>query len=356
MTAGRVDTPGFVSGPQMREMVARGHVIGSHSYSHPKRMGGCPPETIAEEWRRSVDVLQDVLGAPVLTASVPGGFYTRPVGVAAAAAGIRVLFTSAPTTRAHATSTAAACSAATRCGAGRRRHTRPALAAGALAPAGRPVGALFDARPGCARSAGDHYTTTAADVLGATVSQVGRLRRRPMRVLYLYPSLIEGELEKVKAGEAPTDRLYGLVELRSLGHQVDIADSRFKGRFGRLVKRLRHYSFNICDLTTVRQIRGYDVVVVKDEFSPMVTAACHMSGAKIVYLDALMQVPRHPVKRALYRAHIRRADGVAAFSQTQIDLWSRLFDLPSGALTFLPYTIDMSFYTPAPAPPPRPRP
>ena len=177
-----------------------------------------------------------------------------------------------------------------------------------------------------------------------------------MRVLYLYPSLIEGELEKVKAGEAPTDRLYGLVELRSLGHQVDIADSRFKGRFGRLVKRLRHYSFNICDLTTVRQIRGYDVVVVKDEFSPMVTAACHMSGAKVVYLDALMQVPRHPVKRALYRAHIRRADGVAAFSQTQIDLWSRLFDLPSGSLTFLPYTIDMSFYTPAPAPPPRPRP
>ena len=34
-----------------------------------------------------------------------------------------------------------------------------------------------------------------------------------MRVLCLYPSPIEGELEKIKAGEAPTDRLYGLVEL-----------------------------------------------------------------------------------------------------------------------------------------------
>ena len=102
MTAGRVDTPGFLSGAQLREMVARGHVIGSHSYSHPKRMGGCPEATIAEEWHRSVAVLQDALGGPILTASVPGGFYTRPVGVHAAAAGIKVLFTSAPTTRAHA--------------------------------------------------------------------------------------------------------------------------------------------------------------------------------------------------------------------------------------------------------------
>ncbi len=83
----------------MRELHERGHVIGSHSFSHPKRMGGCPPDVIRDEWQRSVGILGDVLGAPVLTASVPGGFYTAPVGHAAAASGFRVLFTSAPTAR-----------------------------------------------------------------------------------------------------------------------------------------------------------------------------------------------------------------------------------------------------------------
>ena len=150
----------------MREMVARGHVIGSHSYSHPKRMGGCPPETIAEEWRRSVDVLQDVLGAPILTASVPGGFYTRPVGVHAAAAGIRVLFTSAPTTRAHAVDGCRVLGRYTL-----RRWSAPAYAAGArrrrLAPrAGQ--WALYSTLDLLRHAAGDHYTTHPADVLGET--------------------------------------------------------------------------------------------------------------------------------------------------------------------------------------------
>ena len=157
MTAGRVDTPGFLSGPQLREMVARGHVIGSHSYSHPKRMGGCPPETIAEEWRRSVEVLQDVLGAPILTASVPGGFYTRPVGVHAAAAGIRVLFTSAPTTRAHAVDGCRVLGRYTL-----RRWSAPAYAAGLAAGAWRQRAgqwALYSTLDLLRHAAGDHYTT-----------------------------------------------------------------------------------------------------------------------------------------------------------------------------------------------------
>lgn len=157
MTAGRVDTAGFLSGSQLREMVARGHVIGSHSFSHPKRMGGLPPDVIAEEWRRSVGVLQDVLGAPILTASVPGGFYTRPVGVQAAAAGIRVLFTSAPTTRAHVVDGCRVLGRYTL----RRWSAAPhaaALAAGQWRPrAGQ--WAFYSTLDLVRRVAGDHYTT-----------------------------------------------------------------------------------------------------------------------------------------------------------------------------------------------------
>lgn len=99
VTAGRVDTPTFLSGAQMRELRDRGHVIGAHSYSHPKRMGALAPAQILEEWQRSTAILADALGEPVITASVPGGFYTHPVGEAAAASGLRLLFTSGPTTR-----------------------------------------------------------------------------------------------------------------------------------------------------------------------------------------------------------------------------------------------------------------
>ncbi|HEY8549107.1 MAG TPA: glycosyltransferase family 4 protein [Vicinamibacterales bacterium] len=174
-----------------------------------------------------------------------------------------------------------------------------------------------------------------------------------MRVLYLYPSLIEGDMQLVLAGKAPTDRLYGLVELRRLGHQVDVADSRFRGRFGRLVKRLRQYAFNICDLETLRQIRRYDAVVVKDEFSPMITAACRLAGVKVVYVDALMQLPRRRMKRLLIRANLTAADGVVAYSRTQMGLWCREFGLAPDTITFLPYTIDVDFYRPVvPAGPP----
>ena len=54
---------------------------------------------LLEEWSRSVKVLSDILGEPVTSASVPRGFYSQRVAEAASLAGIRVLFTSEPTTR-----------------------------------------------------------------------------------------------------------------------------------------------------------------------------------------------------------------------------------------------------------------
>jgi hypothetical protein len=61
-------------------------------------MSEIPSELLAAEWKDSVAVLSEILGEPVRSASVPGGFYAPRVAEAAAAAGIRVLFTSEPTT------------------------------------------------------------------------------------------------------------------------------------------------------------------------------------------------------------------------------------------------------------------
>lgn len=99
VTSDYVGTPGFLTPGEIRELHRQGHVIGSHSASHPLQMGRCPREQLDREWRRSTAALAEILGEPVRTASIPGGYYSHAVADSAAAAGIRTLFTSEPVTR-----------------------------------------------------------------------------------------------------------------------------------------------------------------------------------------------------------------------------------------------------------------
>jgi peptidoglycan/xylan/chitin deacetylase (PgdA/CDA1 family) len=102
VTVGQISKKGFLNPEQIRFLRAKGHVIGSHSFSHPVRMSHCSREELTDEWIRSINILSDILGEQVDTASVPGGYYSKRVGEAAAAAGVRVLFNSEPTTAVHA--------------------------------------------------------------------------------------------------------------------------------------------------------------------------------------------------------------------------------------------------------------
>lgn len=96
-----IDTPTFLSESEIRELDARGHVVGSHSASHPLRMASLSNEDLLREWKTSVEKLSDILGYRVTTASVPGGHFSRNVAVAASEAGIETLFTSEPMTRVY---------------------------------------------------------------------------------------------------------------------------------------------------------------------------------------------------------------------------------------------------------------
>jgi peptidoglycan/xylan/chitin deacetylase (PgdA/CDA1 family) len=102
VTAGQISKKGFLNRAQIRGLRKKGHVIGSHSFSHPVRMSHCSQEELTDEWTRSIEILSDIVGEPVDSASVPGGYYSSRVGETAAAAGIRVLFNSEPTTAVHA--------------------------------------------------------------------------------------------------------------------------------------------------------------------------------------------------------------------------------------------------------------
>jgi peptidoglycan/xylan/chitin deacetylase (PgdA/CDA1 family) len=97
ITVNYIGARGFLGQAHLRELVSRGHVIGSHSCSHPLRMGHCSWPQLLAEWTESRDELSGIIGTAITTASVPGGDFAPQVAEAAARAGYSTLFTSEPT-------------------------------------------------------------------------------------------------------------------------------------------------------------------------------------------------------------------------------------------------------------------
>lgn len=76
-----------------------GHIIGSHSHTHPDIFRNHTLDRMIEEWRISCDILNQSLGTPCFAASVPGGDISQNVLRSADLAGLRYLFTSEPELR-----------------------------------------------------------------------------------------------------------------------------------------------------------------------------------------------------------------------------------------------------------------
>lgn len=90
---------GFLTPAQIRELDTRGHLIGSHTASHPARFNTLTLADMRTEWSDSRQKLEDLLGHAVTVGSVPGGSFSPDVAKTAADAGLTVLFTSEPTTK-----------------------------------------------------------------------------------------------------------------------------------------------------------------------------------------------------------------------------------------------------------------
>jgi peptidoglycan/xylan/chitin deacetylase (PgdA/CDA1 family) len=86
----------FLTADEIRQLHGCGHIIGSHSHNHPDIYRELPWEQMVVEWRRSTDILAQILGQPCSTAAVPGGEISSQVLRSAASAGLRYVFTSEP--------------------------------------------------------------------------------------------------------------------------------------------------------------------------------------------------------------------------------------------------------------------
>lgn len=99
ITTGCIGKTGFLRPAEIVQLHKRGHIVGSHSHTHPEIISRLSDKELTEEWRVSVTTLSEIIGCAVTVASVPGGFFSRRVARAAAFAGIRYLFTSDPGSR-----------------------------------------------------------------------------------------------------------------------------------------------------------------------------------------------------------------------------------------------------------------
>ena len=96
IVTGLIGTRTFLTAQEVRYLRETGHVVGSHSDTHPDIFREQPFDRMVEEWRISRDRLAQLLGEPCATASVPGGDISRQVLQSADAAGLSYLFTSEP--------------------------------------------------------------------------------------------------------------------------------------------------------------------------------------------------------------------------------------------------------------------
>jgi peptidoglycan/xylan/chitin deacetylase (PgdA/CDA1 family) len=95
----RIGDRTFLSASEIRALRRAGHIVGSHSHTHPDIFPDLTPTRMAEEWRVSAEIIEEILGEPCLAASVPGGDISQAVLDSAARTGFRYLFTSEPRLR-----------------------------------------------------------------------------------------------------------------------------------------------------------------------------------------------------------------------------------------------------------------
>jgi peptidoglycan/xylan/chitin deacetylase (PgdA/CDA1 family) len=85
----------FMTWGQLRELVALGHQVCAHGWSH-RFLTGCSDSELRTELVRSKQELERRLGVPVQALSAPHGRWDNRVAARCAEAGYRLLYTSSP--------------------------------------------------------------------------------------------------------------------------------------------------------------------------------------------------------------------------------------------------------------------
>ncbi len=88
----------FLTEAEIRDLHKRGHIIGSHSHSHPNVFSSLSYELMKYEWSTSKSILEEILETEVKYCSIPGGDANKDSYLAAQESGYEIVFDSEPVT------------------------------------------------------------------------------------------------------------------------------------------------------------------------------------------------------------------------------------------------------------------
>lgn len=66
-----IGTDKFLTVEQVKALYQQGHIVASHSHTHPRNMTGLSVNELLKEWKTSVQILEEIIQAPVTIASIP---------------------------------------------------------------------------------------------------------------------------------------------------------------------------------------------------------------------------------------------------------------------------------------------
>ena len=87
--------PGYMDWPELRALSDAGHLLGAHGWSHTL-LTHCTAEDLRRELVQARQVMEEKLGIPITTMSLPGGRFDQRVLTACQNAGYTEVFASIP--------------------------------------------------------------------------------------------------------------------------------------------------------------------------------------------------------------------------------------------------------------------
>ena len=96
ITTSMIGNKFFLNQEEIIDIAGRGHIIGSHSHTHPNIFKSLSKKNMLYEWIKSKEILEEIIGSEINSCSIPGGDADKKTYSTASEVGYKFIFNSDP--------------------------------------------------------------------------------------------------------------------------------------------------------------------------------------------------------------------------------------------------------------------
>ena len=163
-----------------------------------------------------------------------------------------------------------------------------------------------------------------------------------MKILFHLPHTITKGVYSQKE-DVPRELYYGSDILAKV-HEVDLNEDRFSSLSNQIPNSFVRHGLALPSLSTIKKIFTSDLIIIKDHFSISISLLAKIAGTKVIYIDAMFELPKRNLTKTLFRACVKWSYKTISFSETQNSEWITKVKLPTDKLHAVPFCIDFNFY------------